>query len=235
MTREAIAPCDEYARERAERVGEGHEHAVMLEARRRTLAAVRDITGHVVPGMTEEEGLELVRRTLRAHGFESDWAAPYLRFGANTLKKYGDPSEPGVVLGRDDVWFVDVGPLWRNHECDYAETGVVGDDPVRHRLVRDVHDVFDRTVRHWRESRASGVDLYRYAAAEAGARGWQLDLEMGGHRIGKHPHAVFHDGLLSQADFTPSSGLWMLEIQLRHPDLPYSAFFEDLLLEVDEA
>src|SRR5687768_15414353 len=43
MTREAIAPYDEYARERAERVGEGHEHAVMLEARRRTLAAVRDI------------------------------------------------------------------------------------------------------------------------------------------------------------------------------------------------
>ena len=75
------------------------------------------------------------------------------------------------------------------------------------------------------------MELYRFAAAEAGARGWQLDLEMAGHRIGEHPHAVFHDGLLSQADFTPSAGLWMLEIQLRHPDLPYSAFIEDLLLD----
>ena len=92
---------------------------------------------------------------------------PYLRFGGNTLKKYGEPSDPGVVLGRDDVWFVDVGPLWRNHECDYAETFAVGDDPERHRLVRDVRAIFDRTSRHWREARATGVELYRFAAAEA--------------------------------------------------------------------
>ncbi len=70
MNREAIAPCEPDTRERAERVGEGHEHAIMLEARRRTIAAVRDIARQVVPGMTEEEGLGLARRTLRAHGFE---------------------------------------------------------------------------------------------------------------------------------------------------------------------
>ena len=109
--------------------------------------------------MTEEEGLELVRRTLRAHGFEGDWAAPYLRFGVNTLKKYGEPSEPGVVLGRNDVWFVDVGPLWRNHECDYAETCVVGDDPAMHRLVRDVHD----------DLRSHGPALARVARDRRGA------------------------------------------------------------------
>jgi len=215
----------------AERVGERHEHAIMLEARRRTLAAVGDIARQVVPGMTEEEGLALARLTLRAHGFERDWVEPYLRFGVNTMKKYAEPSDPGAVLGRDDVWFVDVGPLWRNHECDYAETFVVGDDPQRHRLVRDVRAIFDRTQRHWREARATGAELYRYAAAEAESRGWQLDHEMAGHRIGEHPHAVFHDGLLSQADFTPSGGLWMLEIQIRSPDRPYGAFFEDLLLD----
>jgi Xaa-Pro aminopeptidase len=219
------------ARERAERVGTGHRHAVMVEARRRTRAAVRDIARRVMPGMAEEEGLELARRTLRARGFEEDWTAPYLRFGANTRKRYGEPSEPGVVLGREDVWFVDVGPLWRNHECDFAETCVVGSDPERRRMVRDVHDIFDRTSRHWREARATGVELYRYAAAQAGERGWQLDLEMAGHRVGVFPHAAFYDGTLAQADFTPSAGLWMLEIQLRHPDRPYSAFFEDLLLE----
>lgn len=235
MNREAIAPCGPNIRERAERVGEGHRHAVMLEARRRTIAAVRDIASRVAAGMTEEEGLGLARRTLRAHGFERDWAAPDLRFGVNTVKRYGEPSEPGVALGRNDVWFVDVGPLWRNHECDFAETYVVGDDPDRHRLLGDVHEVFDRTVRHWRESRATGVELYRFAAAEAGARGWRLDAEMGGHRIGEHPHSVFHEGLLSQAGFTPSAGLWMLEIQLRHPDLPYSAFIEDLLLDAADA
>ena len=222
------------SRELAERVGEGHEHAILLEARRRTIAAVRDIASRVAPGMTEEEGTELARGALRAHGFERDWVAPYLRFGTNTLRKYGEPSEPGVVLGRDDLWFIDVGPLWRNHECDYADSFVTGGDPDRRRIVGDLHAVFERTQAHWRASQATGAELYRVAAAEAAALGWQLDLEMAGHRLGEYPHAKFHDGLLSRAEFRPSAGLWMLEIQLRHPDKPYSAFFEDLLLEAGD-
>jgi Xaa-Pro aminopeptidase len=222
------------SRDLAERVGEGHDHATLLEARRRTIAAVRDIAACVAPGMTEEEGTELACRALCAHGFERDWAAPYLRFGTNTLRKFGEPSEPGVVLGRDDLWFIDVGPLWRNHECDYADSFATGVDPDRQRIVRDLHAVFERTQAHWRASQATGAELYRFAAAEAAARGWQLDLEMAGHRLGEFPHAAFHDGLLSRAGFRPSAGLWMLEIQLRHPDKPFSAFFEDLLLDAGD-
>ena len=219
------------ARELAERVGQRHAHAVMLEARRRTRAAVHDAARRVEPGMSEEEGLELATRVLRAHGFERDWVAPYLRFGRNTLKRYGEPSEPGVVLAPDDLWFVDVGPLWRGHECDYAETFAVGDDPERLRMARDVRAIFDRTTRHWRAARPTGVALYRFAAAEAASLGWQLDPGMAGHRLGAYPHAPLHDGSLAEAEFTPSPGLWMLEIQIRHPDRPYSAFFEDLLLD----
>lgn len=219
------------SRELAERVGERHDHATMLEARRRTQEAIKDVALQIVPGMTEEEGLELTLRTLRAHGFASDWVAPCLRFGSNTLKKYTESSDPGVVLGHDDIWFVDVGPLWRDHECDYAETFAVGDDPERHRMARDVREIFDRTSRHWRQSLATGVELYRYAAAEAESRGWRLDPEMAGHRLGDYPHAAFYDGDLASVEFTPSPGLWMLEIQIRHPDRPCGAFFEDLLLE----
>ena len=222
------------SRELAERVGEGHEHATLLDARRRTIAAVRDSASRVAPGMSEEVGTGLARRRLRAHGFEQDWVAPCLRFGTNTLRKYGEPSEPGVVLGRDDLWFIDVGPLWRNHECDYADSFATGRDPDRQRIVRDLHDVFARTRAQWRASQATGAELYRFAAAEAAARGWQLDLEMAGHRLGEYPHAAFHDGPLSRAEFRPSAGLWMLEIQLRHPDKPYSAFFEDLLLDAED-
>ncbi len=223
------------SRELAERLGERHDHRILLEARRRAIAAVRDLARRIAPGMTEAEGLGLAMRALRAQGFESDWVAPTLRFGTNTLKKYAEPSDPNVVLGADDVWFVDVGPLWREHECDYAETFAVGGDPERHRLARDVREVFERTARHWREARPSGADLYRYAAAQAASLGWQLDPEMAGHRLGVHPHAALHDGTLAKAEFTPSAGIWMLEIQLRHPDVPYSAFFEDLLLELDDA
>ena len=34
--------------------------------------------------------------------------------------------------------------------------------------------------------------------------------------------------------FRPSSGLWVLEIQIRHPSREFGAFFEDLLLVDDE-
>lgn len=222
------------SRELAERLGERHDHATLLEVRRRAIAAVRDLALQVAPGMAEVEGLEIARQALRAHGFAADWVAPDVRFGTNTLKKFGVPSDPGVVLGHDDIWFVDVGPLWHDHEGDYAETFAVGDDPERQRLVRDARAVFDRTSRHWRATRTTGAALYRYAAAEAAMRGWQLDLEMAGHRLGAYPHSVQHDGTLAAAGFTPSPGLWMLEIQLRHPNVPYSAFFEDLLLEVGD-
>jgi Xaa-Pro aminopeptidase len=218
-------------RELAERVGERHDHATLLEVRRRAIAAVRNLAPQVVPGMAEEEALELARHALRANGFTADWVAPDLRFGRNTLKKFGEPSDPGVVLEPEDVWLVDVGPLWQDHEGDYAETFAVGDDPERHRLVRDVREIFDRASEHWRGTHATGAELYRFAAAEAATRGWHLDREMAGHRLGAHPHAEFHDGTLAAAEFTPSPGLWMLEIQLRHPDRPYSAFFEDLLLD----
>ena len=219
------------SREQAERLGERHDHATLLEARRRAIAAVRDLAREVAPGMTEEEGFEAARRALRAQGFEKDWVVPCLRFGTNTLKKYAEPSDPGVALRADDVWFVDVGPLWKNLECDYAETFVIGKDPERHRLVRDVREVFERTACRWRKTRATGAELYRHAAAEAASLGWQLEPEMAGHRLGEYPHSVLHDGTLANAGFTLSSGLWMLEIQLRHPEKPYSAFFEDLLLD----
>ena len=50
------------SREQAERLGERHDHDTMLEARRRAIAAVRDLAREVAPGMTEEEGLDVARR-----------------------------------------------------------------------------------------------------------------------------------------------------------------------------
>jgi hypothetical protein len=54
---------------------------------------------------------------------------------------------------------------------------------------------------------------------------------MSGHRLSEFPHAAHHKGALADAPFTPSPGLWMLEIQLRHPTRPFGAFYEDLLLD----
>lgn len=224
----------EVDRVRAEAVGARHDHAKMLEARRLTREAIAEIATQVSPGMAEEDALAMTKRVLREKGLGRGWHGVHVRFGTNTLKNFGEPSDPGIVLGNDDIWFIDIGPVWGHWEADAGETFVVGDDPDMKRIVHDVHAVFDAVRDHWRSKRLSGEALYRLAIEEAERRGWTLNLEMSGHRLSEFPHAAHFKGPLAEARFTPSAGLWMLEIQIRHPDRPFSAFFEDLLLAPED-
>jgi hypothetical protein len=66
-------------------------------------------------------------------------------------------------------------------------------------------------------------------------RGWRLNLDMSGHRLSDFPHEALYKGALAEAPFTPSAGLRMLEIQIRHPERPFRAFFEDLLTAPSDA
>ena len=219
----------------AEAVGKNYDRAMMLEARRLTREAIREIASQVRPGTLEEDALQLTKRVLRGKGLGRGWHGVHVRFGTNTLKNFGEPSDPGVVLGEDDIWFIDIGPVWKDWEADAGDTFVVGHDPEMQRIARDVHVVFDEVQRAWREERLTGAALYHKAVAEAQLRGWLLNLDMNGHRLADFPHAALYKGPLAEAAFTPSAGLWMLEIQIRHPELPYSAFFEDLLLSPGDA
>ncbi len=51
-----------------------------------------------------------------------------------------------------------------------------------------------------------------------------------GHRAGDFPHQVFFRGGIAELDFKPGAGVWILEIQIRHPTLPFGAFYEDSLV-----
>lgn len=234
MGEEVTTLADEQRRN-AEAVGSRYDRAMMLDARRRTRAAMAEIASRIGPGMAEEAALALTRQVLRENGLLRGWHAIHVRFGSNTLKNFGEPSEPGVVLGKDDIFFIDIGPVWRDWEADAGDTWVVGDDSEMLRIGRDVREVFAVVQRHWREQRLTGEALYRQAVAEAESRGWQLNLDMSGHRLADFPHAALHKGALAEAPFTPSPDLWMLEIQIRHPTRPFSAFFEDLLLAAGDA
>jgi hypothetical protein len=81
----------------------------------------------------------------------------------------------------------------------------------------------------WRTQGLSGEALYAFAEQEATAMGWRLNHETKGHRVSDFPHAVFKAGDLGELGELPSSGLWILEIQIAHPTEPYGAFYEDLL------
>lgn len=220
-------------RDRQERNGPAFDPAMMLQARERTRAAIARIAAGVAPGMTEEAGQMLARQVLKDAGMLRGWHGIHVRFGANTLKNFGEPSAPGVVLGEDDIFFIDIGPVWQGHEGDGGDSFVTGDDPDMARAAGDVRALFGMAREAWRADGLSGQGLYDFLARNAENMGWRLNLDISGHRLSDFPHAVKHDGALADIVYAPKSGLWVLEVQIRHPERPFGAFYEDLLLHDD--
>ena len=218
--------------ESIEAVGEFFSVDGMLEVRKRTRHAIDSIAQRMSPGMTEERGVEIAKQTLKELGLLRGWHQVCVRYGSNTLLEYGNPSRAGVLLGENDIFFIDIGPVWQNCEGDGGATFVVGSDPDMHQAARDVVTLWHRTHDKWREDQITGRKLYEFAITEAASMGWELNLKrMSGHRIGDFPHKHRIDGMmLSTVDVVPSPLLWILEIHIRHKTRPFGAFYEDIML-----
>jgi methionyl aminopeptidase len=214
-----------------ERVGPHYDRAKMLEARQHTWHAIEKIAAGIRPGMRESEGVEFAKTVLKDLGLLRGWHGVYLRFGVNTVLTYWDKEAPDVVLRDDDIFYVDIGPVWEKWEGDGGNTFVVGNDPEMQRACIAVREVFDRVHERWRTDAVTGTVLYDYASHVARSMGWELAPRVDGHRLGDFPHKAFHSGTLAGTSFTPTTDLWVLEIQIRHRTLPFGAFYEDLLLE----
>lgn len=214
-----------------EGVGPNYDRGKMLEARKHTFHAIERIAAAVRPGMRESEAVELARSILKDMGLLRGWHGVYVRFGENTLCTYNDKNAPDVTLKENDIFYIDIGPVYEKWEGDGGDTFVIGNDADMHAAARDVRKVFDLVRARWLQDRLSGRALYDYAEAAAKSLGWQLYTEVAGHRLADFPHKAFHSGSLAAAEFAPSPDLWVLEVQIRHPERPFGAFFEDLLLE----
>jgi len=214
-----------------ERVGPYYDKTKMLEARRRTWQAIEKIAAGIRPGMRESEGVEFAKTVLKDLGLLRGWHCVYLRFGVNTVLTYWDKEAPDVVLRDDDIFFIDIGPVWERWEGDGGNTFVIGNDPEMQRARIAVRQVFDRVHEKWRTDSVTGAVLYDYARQVARSLGWELASRVDCHRLGDFPHKAFHSGTLAATSFTPATDLWVLEIQIRHATLPFGAFYEDLLLE----
>lgn len=230
MTTQAISSPDQA---RLEGVGPAFDPERLLHVRTLTRQAIERIAAAVQPGMFEEDAVEMARDLLAEAGMLRGWHDVYVRFGSNTTKTFGAPSDPGVVLGEDDIFFIDIGPVWKDWEGDGGDSFVTGSDPDKARCADDARAIFHEVRRKWLAEGATGRALYDYAVSCATARGWVLNMDLSGHRIADFPHAAIHEGPLAETDFSPSRLLWVLEIHIRHPSAAYGAFFEDLLLEDD--
>jgi methionyl aminopeptidase len=221
------------SREKLEAIAEAVLPVQILDVRARTRRALWEIAGRIAPGMPEDTGRTLAAEVLRNAGLRKGWHKIVVRFGQNTTKNFDDPSTPGVVLSDSDIFFLDIGPIYQGCEGDAGDTFVVGADPEMIKATEDVKSIWTTTRQRWLDDGLTGMALYQFAEETAQQLGWRLNLELTGHRLSEFPHDAHYDGTLNTVDFRPSDLRWVLEIQIRHPERNFGAFFEDLLLEDD--
>lgn len=203
---------------------------LMRQARDKSFQVLQEIARHIFPGMSEESACELAKNHLKENGFEKNWHRPIVRFGVNTLLTYAGKSEPDVVLKENDIFFLDLGPVLHGYEGDVGKTFSIGNDAEMIRCARDVEEIFFAVKNHWQTEKASGEKLYEFAEKIAIEKGWIFIREnASGHRVSDFPHHVYYKGDVAGLNFTPASGIWILEIQIRHPSKSFGAFYEDVL------
>lgn len=216
-----------------EQVGSSFSLALMQQAQQQSWLALRQIAAAIRPGMLESEARQLAKDILAAQGAERLWHPVIIRFGVNTCKTYDQQSDKETRLQPDDIFFIDLGPVFAGHEGDVGATFVLGEDPLKLQCAAAASTVFHQVRQRWLTGDCSGAELYHFASQQTAALGFELNLAIKGHRVSDFPHKLYAGGELGEIQHQPAAGVWVLEIQLRHPTLPIGAFYEDVLLTAD--
>lgn len=221
-----------------ERTGEKFNLNKYLHARDLCKAVVTRIAANVVERMNEADGQQLIKEEFKKEGVSKFWHPSKFRVGSETLKSFRELPDQGIWLAQNDVFLIDVGPIIDDHEADYGQTFVLKDVLAEETtasngaiefLATDAETVWRETARKWHDEKLSGQKLYEAADTLARTRGYRLNPNMAGHRLGDFPHALFtKEGLATQKS-VPSENIWVLEIHIISDTLKRGAFYEDIL------
>lgn len=218
--------------------------AALTAAEQRGLALLDAIeaAGIIAAGRSELEiERDIFAIAARDFGVTDHWHDRVVRAGINTLCIAGDPA-PDRIVGKDDMVFLDLGPVFSDWEADVGRSYAIGDDPEKHRLVADLETVFDALLRRFDEDEAiTGEQFYDAAHAEAEARGWRYGGQIAGHLVGPFGYARSPEGKqggratpgnherMRDPDMLGQARHWILEVHLVAPDGSYGGFYERLL------
>lgn len=204
-------------------------------------------SGLVSAGKLESELTAEIHALAQARfGVRRHWHKRIARSGPNTLLTYHD-GDTDRRIAPDDIVYLDFGPVFEAWEADFGRTYVVGSDPDKHRLVRDLADAFARGKNYYRQSpNLTAGQLYDYTAGLAADYGWEFGALTAGHLIGHFPHErrpqdpdhlrIRHGNPipLREPDENGQPRHWILEIHFIDRRREIGGFFEELL-SVDAA
>jgi Xaa-Pro aminopeptidase len=198
--------------------------------------------GLIQPGITERELNDAIYALAKEmYGITTYWHKRIVRAGSNTLLPY-DENPPDLTLGEDDILFLDLGPVFEQWEADFGRTFVLGSDPAKLKLMRDVGLAFEAGKRHFNEHpEITSRELFLYAESLATQFGWVFGGPIAGHLIGQFPHERIPQDKVSLY-VHPDSNLtmrsldekgqkrhWILEIHFVDLERQIGGFYEELL------
>lgn len=201
-----------------------------------------DVRGLIHPGISESKlNHDIYALAKEMYGIDTYWHKRIVRAGRNTLLPYAE-DPPDLTIGSDDILFLDLGPVFEKWEADFGRTYVLGSDPLKLKLQKNVGQAFAEGKRHFEETPdIAACELYSYAQSLAIKFGWEFGGPIAGHLIGDFPHERIPDDKVSLY-VHPGSNLrmrslndkgqqrhWILEIHFVDRVRQIGAFFEELL------
>ena len=149
---------------------------------------------------------------------------------------------PDLIIGENDILFLDLGPVFEEYEADFGRTFVIGANPAKLKMRDDVARAFADGKRYFKENPDITTNqLYAYAVSLADKYGWEFGGPIAGHLIGQFPHERIAEDKITlyvhpKSDLrmrsTDEKGRlrhWILEIHFVDRRRQIGGFFEELL------
>ncbi len=190
---------------------------------------LNDISQIIKPGISEGKARKEALKLYEKYGITKNWHNPYIFFGTNTILTFKDKTKEELILQKEDIAYIDIGPIIDGVEGDTGHTLVFGNNPLFKELQHQSEKIFNSSVDFWRKNKPTGIELYDFVYKETENSDFIFNLNPAGHLIGSFPHKGWKEGL-NTYPYIPEPGYWILEIQIRHPEKSYGAFFEAVLL-----
>jgi len=218
--------------------------AELLEAQNKASRLFCEVEerGLIRAGVSEAELNEAIYElAAEMYGISKYWHKRIVRAGRNTLLPYAD-NPPDLVLGADDILFVDLGPVFEEWEADFGRTFVIGTDPLKLKMRRDIAEAFYEGKQYFKETpEITSSELFAYAVSLAEKYGWEFGGPIAGHLIGQFPHEripedkvtlYVHPGSdlkMRSLDENGQQRHWILEIHFVDREHEIGGFYEELL------
>jgi Xaa-Pro dipeptidase len=216
----------------------------LLEAQTKAEALFHAVEARrlIRPGITESSlNTDIYALAREMYGITTYWHKRIVRSGANTLLPYAE-NPPDLMIGEDDILFLDLGPVFEQWEADFGRTFVLGSDPLKLKMRNDVESAFADGKRYFNDHPDMlSSELFHYAESLAERYDWEFGGPIAGHLIGQFPHERIADDKVTLY-VHPKSNLkmrsldeegrkrhWILEIHFVDSANQIGGFYEELL------